>query len=104
MMMYVYYYDRYEKLSEENSTVGILLCKERDDALVEITLLDDDNIYVLEYQLYLPDKKELQKKWIERGNGFADSSFWVPMCEVATKFLKLRRKSMNSENMITENP
>lgn len=46
------------------------LCKEKDDALVEITLPDDANIYVSEYQLYLPDKKEPQKKlkeWIEEG-------------------------------------
>lgn len=72
MMMYVNYYDRYEKLPEENLTVGILLCKEKDDALVEITLPDDANIYASEYQLYLPDKKELQKKlkeWIEEGPG-----------------------------------
>lgn len=70
MLMYVHYYDRYEKLPEENPTVGILLCKEKDDALVEITLPDDTNIYAAEYQLYLPDKKELQKKlkeWIEEG-------------------------------------
>lgn len=70
MLMYVHYYDRYEKLPEENPTVGILLCKEKDDALVEITLPEDANIYASEYQLYLPDKKELQKKlkeWIEEG-------------------------------------
>ena len=70
MMMYVHYYDRYEKLPEENPTVGILLCREKDDALVEITLPEDANIYASEYQLYLPDKKELQKKlkeWIEEG-------------------------------------
>lgn len=33
--MYVHYYDRYEKPPEENPTVGILLCKKKDDALVE---------------------------------------------------------------------
>lgn len=70
MLMYVHYYDRYEKLPEENPTVGILLCKEKDDALVEITLPENSNIYASEYKLYLPDKKELQKKfeeWIEEG-------------------------------------
>ena len=70
MLMYVHYYDRYEKLQEENPTIGILLCKEKDDALVEITLPEDTNIYATEYQLYLPDKKELQEKlkeWIEEG-------------------------------------
>lgn len=67
MLMYVHYYDRYEKLPEENPTIGILLCKEKDDALVEITLPENSNIYASEYRLYLPDKKELQRKlkeWI----------------------------------------
>ncbi len=68
MQMYVNYYDRYEKLEDENPTIGILLCKENNDALVEITLPQDANIYTTEYKLYLPDKKLLQDKlrqWIE---------------------------------------
>lgn len=68
MQMYVNYYDRYEKLENENPTIGILLCKEKNDALVEITLPKDANIYASEYKLYLPDKKLLQQKlkeWIE---------------------------------------
>ena len=57
-----------EKLEDENPTIGILLCKEKNDALVEITLPQDANIYASEYKLYLPDKKLLQQKlkeWIE---------------------------------------
>lgn len=76
MLMYVHYYDRYEKLPDENPTIGILLCKEKDDALVEITLPENSNIYASEYQLYLPDKKELQKKlkeWIAEGTGGEES-------------------------------
>lgn len=67
MQMYVNYYDRYEKLDTEHPTIGILLCKEKNDALVEITLPKDANIYASEYKLYLPDKKVLQsklKEWI----------------------------------------
>ena len=67
MQMYVNYYDRYEKLDEENPTIGILMCKEANDALVEITLPKDANIYASQYKLYLPDKKLLQEKlkqWI----------------------------------------
>ncbi len=67
MQMYVNYYDRYEKLDDENPTVGILLCKEKNDALVEITLPKDANVFASEYRLYLPDKKLLQdklKEWI----------------------------------------
>ena len=76
MLMYVHYYDRYEKLPDENPTIGILLCKEKDDALVEITLPENSNIYASEYQLYLPDKKELQKKlkeWIAEETGGEES-------------------------------
>lgn len=67
MQMYVNYYDRFEKLQDENPTIGILLCKEKNDALVEITLPENSNIYAAEYSLYLPDKKLLQAKlqeWI----------------------------------------
>ena len=71
MQMYVNYYDRYEKLEDENPTIGILLCKENNDALVEITLPRNSNIYASEYKLYLPDKKLLQDKlrqWIEEAD------------------------------------
>ena len=76
MLMYVHYYDRNEKLPNENPTIGILLCKEKDDALVEITLPENSNIYASEYRLYLPDKKELQKKlkeWIAEETGGGES-------------------------------
>lgn len=68
MQMYVNYYDRYVKQNFENPTVGILLCKEKKDALVELTLPKDSNIYAQQYALYLPDKKLLQTKlqeWLE---------------------------------------
>lgn len=70
MQMYVNYYDRYQKTPEENPTVGILLCKEKNDALVNITLPENSNIFASEYNLYLPDKQVLQRKlkeWIEEG-------------------------------------
>lgn len=62
MQMYVNYFDRHVKLPEENPTVGILLCKLKNDALVELTLPEDANIYASQYQLYLPSKEELQQK------------------------------------------
>ena len=72
MQMYVNYYDRYEKQEDENPTIGVLLCQDKDDALVELTLPKDSNIYASQYQLYLPDKKLLQKKlqeWIDEEIG-----------------------------------
>jgi len=68
MQMYVNYFDRYIKTERENPTVGILLCKEKSDSIVELTLPENANIYATEYSLYLPDKALLQRKlaeWIE---------------------------------------
>ncbi len=72
MQMYVNYYDRYEKQEDENPTIGVLLCHDKDDSLIELTLPEDSNIYASKYQLYLPDKKVLQdklKEWIEESEG-----------------------------------
>jgi predicted nuclease of restriction endonuclease-like (RecB) superfamily len=65
MQMYVNYYDRHVKLPEENATIGLLLCKEKKDAVVKLTLPTDANIHAKEYQLYLPSKELLQKKLME---------------------------------------
>ena len=62
MQMYVNYFDRFVRLADENPTVGIILCKQKNSALVEITLPQDANIHAREYQLYLPDKEELRRK------------------------------------------
>ncbi len=67
MQMYVNYFDRFVKLEEETPTVGIVLCKKKHDALVEITLPKDANIHAKEYQLYLPDKELLRRKLEEWG-------------------------------------
>ena len=72
MQMYVNYYDRYVKQDFEKPTIGILLCEEKNDALVELTLPKDANIYASAYQLYLPDKAVLQQKlreWIDEFEG-----------------------------------
>ena len=65
MQMYVNYFDRFVKTTEENPTIGIVLCKRKNQALVEITLPKDANIHAREYQLYLPSKDELQQKLME---------------------------------------
>jgi predicted nuclease of restriction endonuclease-like (RecB) superfamily len=62
MMMYVNYFDRYEKTEDENPTVGIILCKDKSKALVELTLPKDNNqIYASKYLTVLPDKEEFRK-------------------------------------------
>lgn len=66
IQMYVNYYDRFVKLDEENKTVGIILCQDKSDTLVEITLPEDNKqIFASNYLTILPSKEEL-KKLIER--------------------------------------
>lgn len=60
LQMYVNYYDRFEKLSDENQTVGILLCTAKNDMLAKITLPEDNtNILTSKYELYLPTESDL---------------------------------------------
>jgi len=58
MQMYVNYHDRFVKLPEENKTIGIILCKDKNRTLVEITLPENnDQIFASRYQTVLPDKQ-----------------------------------------------
>ena len=62
MQLYVNYYDRKVKLSDENPTIGIVLCKDKKDAVVEMMLPEDNNqIFAGRYQTMLPSKEELKK-------------------------------------------
>ena len=65
MQMYVNYFDRHVKTAAERPTVGIILCKKKHEALVEITLPEDSAIYAAEYQLYLPSKEQLRRKLLD---------------------------------------
>ena len=60
LQMYVNYYDRNEKLPDENPTIGILLCTAKNNTVVRMTLPEDNKtILASEYQLYLPTKEQL---------------------------------------------
>jgi predicted nuclease of restriction endonuclease-like (RecB) superfamily len=62
MQMYVNYYDRFEKSENENPTIGIILCKDKNKSLVEITLPKDNNqVFASKYQTILPSKEEFQQ-------------------------------------------
>ncbi len=69
MQMYANYYDRHVKSDDEHPTVGIVLCRSKSGALVELTLPKNANIYASEYKLYLPSKVELKKKLMEWTRG-----------------------------------
>lgn len=69
MQMYVHYYDRKMKLPEENPTIGIILCKDKNNAVVEMTLPEDNSqIFASKYETVLPSKEDLQKLLEEQQN------------------------------------
>lgn len=65
MQMYVNWFDRNIKLPEENATIGLLVCKSKKNAIIELTLPKGANIHAREYQLYLPSKELLKNKLLE---------------------------------------
>ena len=62
MQMYVNFYDRKVKLPDENPTIGIVLCKDKKDTMVEMMLPEKNKrIFTAKYQTFLPSKDELRK-------------------------------------------
>lgn len=63
LQMYVNYYDRIVKTKDENKTIGILLCTDKNNTVVKMTLPEDnDQVFASKYKLYLPTKEELLKQ------------------------------------------
>ena len=60
LQLYVNYYDRYEKTTDENPTIGILLGTDKNDTAVRLALPEDSKtILASKYQLYLPTTEQL---------------------------------------------
>ena len=61
MQMYVNYYDREIRLKDENKTIGIVLCQNKSEAVVEYTLPENnEQIFASKYKTVLPSKEELK--------------------------------------------
>jgi predicted nuclease of restriction endonuclease-like (RecB) superfamily len=62
MQMYVNYYDRKVKMEEESKTIGIILCQNKSEAVVEFTLPENNTqIFASKYLTVLPSKESLKK-------------------------------------------
>lgn len=67
MQMYVNYYDREIRLDEENKTIGIVLCRDKSESVVEYTLPENnEQIFASKYKTVLPSKEELKALIAER--------------------------------------
>ena len=63
LQMYVNYFDRKERLPDENRTIGILLCSAKNDEMVRMSLPEDNRtILASKYELYLPSEETLRKE------------------------------------------
>ena len=63
LQMYVNYYDRCEKQEDENPTIGILLCSDKNDTVVKMALPEENStILASKYQLYLPTTEQMIKE------------------------------------------
>jgi len=72
MNMYMGYMATEENMPDDNPPIGIILSKEKDELLVEYATYGmDSNLFISEYELYLPNKDELKRlvdKIIEEDN------------------------------------
>lgn len=72
MQMYVNYYDRYERLDDEGPTIGIVLCQDKSESMVELTLPENnDQIFASRYQTVLPSKEELRRLMSDSAANYA---------------------------------
>ncbi len=62
MQMYVNYYKKELKNDGDNDPIGIILCTEKNDAVVKYTLAGNESIFASKYKLYLPSEEELKQE------------------------------------------
>lgn len=64
---YVRYFEDQVKAPEDNPTIGIVLCSDKNDTMVKYSVLSEsDRLFASKYMLYLPTEEELKKE-LEQG-------------------------------------
>jgi len=73
MDFYVRYFEKEEKQAEDNPTIGLILCAEKNEAMAKYTLLENSKtLFASKYKFILPSEKELkeelkrEKKYLEQ--------------------------------------
>ena len=58
---YVRLFNEKIKLPDDNPTIGIVLCADKDESIVKYSVLaDNENLFASKYRLYLPTEEELK--------------------------------------------
>jgi hypothetical protein len=61
MDFYINWYEENERVKNDNPTIGIILCSDKNDAVVKYSIKNNmNNLFASRYKLYLPSEKELQ--------------------------------------------
>jgi len=61
MLLYVNYYDREMVTKDDNPTIGLVLCSEKNDAVVRYVLADkNEQVFASRYQFALPSEADLR--------------------------------------------
>ena len=72
MDFYVRYFEKEIKSENDNETVGIILCSDKNETMVKYTLLNDNKtLFASKYKLYLPSEEELKKE-LEKERGIVE--------------------------------
>ena len=62
MDMYVRMYNDLKKAEDDNPTIGIILCTEKDETIVKYSVLaENEKLFASKYRLYLPKEEELKE-------------------------------------------
>ena len=61
MDMYVRMYDDLKKGEDDNPTIGLILCTQKDETIVKYSVLaENEKLFASKYRLYLPEEEELK--------------------------------------------
>ena len=61
MDMYVRMYDELKRSSDDNPTIGIILCSDTDEDIARYSVLkENEHLFATKYKLYLPTQEELK--------------------------------------------
>lgn len=63
MDMYIRMFDDLKRGADDNPTIGILMCAERDETIVKYSVINDSQqIFATKYLSYLPTEEELRRE------------------------------------------
>ena len=98
MLLYVNYYDREVATKDDNPTIGLVLCSEKNDAVVRYVLADkNEQVFASRYQFAMPSEAALRAE-IRRELEQLDRGIPIKPRDVAKAKPAVRPKSKDQPN------